>query len=883
MDEDVVVRAVVQKIVKGKHGFYAVATTEKVDGSITFSFGRQCWKEKERPEKGIHVALNDLRMKRSGWRAHKARFWRPSDEQENQQQSKGEESMPEVIDKTGKVNKSLIPLKQIDYKAELAGSFAEVTSVQEYVNEATSPLEAVYVFPMPDDASITRCVMRIGKRKIEATLEKKEQARKKYDEAIQQGHHASLLEQERPNIFTMNVGGIEPAENIKVRITYVQRVPWQAGGGRFRLPLVVAPQFIPGQPTGKQAGGWAEDTDHVPDASRITPQVAKQGAPYSASITISFAPGFRAKVSCPSHPGLINEQTVAKDETAELKNGKIRTDRDFTLVYQSLSKVPEVAAHTGSFNGEKFLLASIIPPGAVKPVGSDVVMVLDCSGSMSGPSIQGLKMIAKQIVCKLRDENVGHRVGIVPFDDGPWPAYPIIEISEATESFIDGLSARGGTNLGLGLEAGEKMLVSSVRPKVMLMVTDGDTEHGKNWYGNGIRLIAVGISSAINDTRINELVRRNSGTAESVYPGEDYSAVASRLAGYLSGPVLSDVRVEADGDVVGVSDVFEGRPATIAVRFNNGTGKAVVAGRNPEGKEVSWSLSIAGAADCKFAPQLWAREFIRENPEEAEKQIATSLRYGVVCLHTAFVAISLKEVPGQKPERVEIPVNLPAGWDYEAVFGQDINHLAALHGLPASQTSGLTGGGRRLSAVSRAHGLLHEHGIGGPSLIEEISLPKGPRGSRQPRIPDLSTFPEVPTSPGAPTSFTLDAQDPVDQLIAVLIALESGNDTGAREAFKEIGKKLKTAKLDEERKAMAFYFACRLIPYGFNLNSDVMANLSVRPKAAVAQAWYNLACREQGQMADAVDVPETHDAASYLVWKFGQGSRPTHPKWSPVP
>ncbi len=758
-----------------------------------------------------------------------------------------------------------LPLEHITYRASVNGAFSRVRCIQEFKNDAQNPVEAVYVFPLPDEASITACTMKIGKRKVEAELKEKEKARKEYDDAVAAGHHAALLEQERPNIFTMNVGGIEPRESIDVEVDYVQRIPWQAGGGRFTIPLVVAPQFIPAVPTGKQAGGFADDTDEVPDASRITPKVAREGVSYNADISIMFSPGFRCKLSCPSHSSIIPEQVVAKADKIELKTSNILTDRDFTLVYESLSKAPELAVHTGEFDGESFLLANIIPPGDVAAVGSDVVFVLDCSGSMSGPSIGGLKVIAKQIARNLKNQKVGHMVGIVPFDDRVWPVHPVSEINDATESFIDSLDARGGTMLGLGLQKAEQMLASSKRQRVILMVTDGDTEHGKNWYGNGIRLVAVGISSAINDTRIKELTRRNYGTAEFVYPGEDYSAVSNRLAGYLSGPVLRDVEVKTNGEVVGVCDVFKGRPATIAVRFAKKSDKVHITGKDSDNKKCSWEFSATGAKECDFIAQIWAREFIREN-QDKKMQIDASLKYGVICNYTSFVAVSLKEVPGKKPERVEIPVNLPAGWDYEAVFGPSMAQMGLTAGVKGFAALGTP----RMRRVSIDHLLVAE-------LCEVC----------EPEIPEAPTpTPPTPQIPVTPMRFTLDAKDIVDRITGILVAIAQGKRNDAEKAFKQLRKELtaqKISKLSPEKKAIAYYLACRLAAYGLRLDGWIMAKFrKPESKTATSLAWYNLAQKEEGRAYKAT-IPSGDEASEYIAWKFGRGERPASTEWSIVP
>jgi Ca-activated chloride channel family protein len=718
----------------------------------------------------------------------------------------------------------------------VTGVFAQVQCIQEFGNQVDHPLEAVYKFPLPDDAAVMRCVMRSGNKTVEATLKKRKEARQDYQEALLGGHHASLLEQERPNLFTMNVGGIEPGETIHVEMTYVQRIPWQDGGGRFCIPLVVAPQFIPGQPTGRQGGGWSPDTDEVPDASRITPAVAREGVPYHADISIRFSPGFACDMRSPSHPSVIAEHIVQPEETVALQTGKLLTDRDFTLVYKSLSHAPEVAVHRGEFESEHFLLTSIIPPGARQVEASDIALVLDCSGSMEGAKISGLKIVAKQVVRLLKEQGFGHRVGIVPFDSQVYPMHALDEISEATEHFIDGLRARGGTRLGLALQAAQAMLSQQTkRPRNILMVTDGDTEDGKDWRGQGIRLIGMGLDTAVNDTRINSLAQRNGGVAEFVYPGEDYSAVAQRLTGFLSGPVLQEVAVETNGEAVGVMDVFQGRPATIAVRFPEAPERVRITGKGAEGS-MSWDVSSHDAHVCTFAPQIWARDFLREHSTDQERQTDVSLTYGVLCAHTSFVAISRKEVAGEPSEMVEVPVNLPDTWNYDAVFGQG-NHAA---GAYASRELC-----RRMSDDGSCYDLAEES----VDFISSLNEPIVPQGLLE--------------------RFAFDANVSVDLFWAM--TRYNWEDESVQQWFTSVQQDLTcefVAKLSEEQRAMAYYFALRLAKYGLRLASEVTRDLAVEPAPHTpAWSWYNLALMEQGRPYDAW-VPDGYEATDYLQAKF---------------
>jgi hypothetical protein len=463
--------------------------------------------------------------------------------------------------------------------------------------------------------------------------------------------------------------------------------------------------------------------------------------------------------------------------------------------------------------------------------------------------------------------------------------HPLGEIDDETFAFVDKINASGGTMLGYGLDAGKSMFPGeSSRPKVMLMVTDGDTEHGKNWYGDGIRLIAIGISTALNDTRINTLAKRNYGVAEFVYPGEDYGAVAKRITGFLSGPVLTDVEVDTKGDVVGVSDVFKGRPATIAIRFSGKPKKVRVKGLDPEGKKVSWEVSAADAKDCDFSEKIFARDYLKEN-QKKDAQVSASLRYGVICNHTSFVAVSLKEVPGKKPERVEIPVNLPAGWDWDSVFGASGGAKSICFSTVVGSPMRMRGGAKHLAPVLSEESIISASGpptSKGPGTGYRVD-PDDLKDIIGPGGIDIDF--DVPG--GSPTThnFALDATDVVDRMVGVIVALLRSNRKGAEKAFKTIQSDLKAAKLNAEKRAMAYYFAIRLERHGLVLDEKVLDKLSKAPRSnagAAAKAWYNLALKEEGRTFSAVDVPASHSDSGYIAWKFGKGSRPTVGEWSIV-
>src|SRR5215204_2104757 len=181
-----------------------------------------------------------------------------------------------------------LPLQAIDVDATLTGLVARVALTQTFGNRFDQPLEASYIFPLPDRAAVTEFRMQVGERAVEGVLKERGQARADYDTAVREGRRASIAEEERPGVFTMRVGNLLPGERVTVRLVMTGPLPWDEGEATFRFPLVVAPRYIPGVPLeGDPVGSGTEpDTDAVPDASRITPPVLLPGFPNPVDLSI---------------------------------------------------------------------------------------------------------------------------------------------------------------------------------------------------------------------------------------------------------------------------------------------------------------------------------------------------------------------------------------------------------------------------------------------------------------------------------------------------------------------------------------------------------------------------------------------------------------------
>src|SRR5205807_2279667 len=198
----------------------------------------------------------------------------------------------QVIDPNGKP-KAVCPLKHTDVKAEISGFLARAVVTQEFENPFKERIEAVYTFPLPQNAAVDDMTMLVGDRTVRGKILRREQAEAVYEAAKNRGQTASLLNQERPNIFTQSLANILPGEQIKITISYVETLKYENGAYEFVFPMVVGPRYIPGNATGAQGNGIAPDTDRVADASRITPQPAPAGmrAGHDISLDVTLDAG----------------------------------------------------------------------------------------------------------------------------------------------------------------------------------------------------------------------------------------------------------------------------------------------------------------------------------------------------------------------------------------------------------------------------------------------------------------------------------------------------------------------------------------------------------------------------------------------------------------
>ena len=592
-----------------------------------------------------------------------------------------------------------LPLDRIDVRADITGLTSRVELTQDFVNAFEVPLEATYVFPLPDRGAVTRMRMTAGGRVIEAKLREREAARQEYDEAIASGQKAAIAEEERPDVFTMRVGNIPPGERVSIELTLVNSLTYADGEATFRFPLVVAPRYIPGRALADVAvgDGHTHDTDAVPDASRITPPVLLPGFPQPVrlSIDVGIDPA-----------GLALSEVRSSLHAVSTEEGRLRTqpgeraDRDFVLrlrygaddVTDSLVLVPDTDGDEGTYQ-----LTVLPPAGSAPPRPRDVVLVLDRSGSMSGWKMVTARRAAARIIDTLTD---GDRFAVLTFDDGiDRPAGLPDGLAEASDrnryravEYLVRVDAGGGTELLAPLRQALTLLQGphngEARDAVVILVTDGQVGnedqllHELSGDLKRVRLHTVGIDQAVNAGLLHRLAGIGGGTCDLVESEDRLDEAMHALHRRIGAPLAHSLALRAEGlasiedaaSPTRIPDLFPGVPLIVRGRYRgSAAGSLALQGTSSDGGD--WSLTVAGQhQDAAGVTTQWARSHLRDledryaaAPEEdlERRIIATSLRFGVLCRFTAYVAVDNlagRVVGDGGLHRVIQPAELPAGW-----------------------------------------------------------------------------------------------------------------------------------------------------------------------------------------------------------------------------
>jgi Ca-activated chloride channel family protein len=585
-----------------------------------------------------------------------------------------------------------LPLDRLDVRATVTGLVARTVVTAEFVNVHDTALEATYVFPLPDRAAVTGMTMTADDRTVEAELKERAAAREAYDRAIEAGQRASIAEEERPDVFTMRVGNIVAGERVTVELRLVGPLPYEDGAATFRFPLVVAPRYVPGNPLpGPGVGdGRTPDTDLVPDASRISPPVLLPGFPnpLRLSVAVDIDPA-----------GLELRDVRSSLHTVTTRDGHVaiapgeRADRDFVLrlSYADAAESAVAVPDPGEADGGTYQLTVLPPAGDAPARPKDVVLLLDRSGSMGGWKMVAARRAAARIVDTL---TAGDRFAVVTFDHQVEHPHDLgrglVEASDrhrfrAVEHLAQA-TARGGTELLAPLRDGLTMLGEVSRDRVLVLVTDGQVGNEDHLLREITPLVGttrvhtIGIDRAVNAGFLARLASLGGGRTELVESEDRLDEAMERIHRRIGAPMVTDLRIEAEGLTL-VDDVrtparlpglYPGVPLVVSGRYTGAPGGAlVVSGRTRDDGEFRTTVAVQERGEAAVTAQ-WARARLRDledryvaGDHDLEPEIvATSLRFGVLCRFTAYVAVDSRVVNENGTTRkVTQPVELPSGWE----------------------------------------------------------------------------------------------------------------------------------------------------------------------------------------------------------------------------
>jgi Ca-activated chloride channel family protein len=593
-----------------------------------------------------------------------------------------------------------MPLKHTDVRASVSGYIGSVEVTQQFLNPYSGKIEAVYVFPLPHNASVNEFIMTIGERRIRGIVRERKEAEQIYQDAKQQGYVASLLTEERPNVFTQRVANIEPGKEIDVDIKYFHTLEYVDGWYEFVFPMSVGPRFNPPGSTngvGAVARGDSGASGQETEVHYLRPG---ERTAHDIALRVDVDSGVPIEeFECRTHQ-IESERPAPERLSVSLAATDRLPNKDFVLRYRVAGE--HIKSSFGTHRDERggFFSLTLYPPQELqnlKRQSLELVFVLDCSGSMSGRPIQQAKAAVQR---GLRLLQPGDSFQIVTFSmaasnlgSGPLEANAK-NIGRALQ-YVRSLEGEGGTMMIEGIKAALDFPHDPQRLRFVCFLTDG-------YIGNEAeilrevhkrlgdsRIFSFGIGSGVNRYLLDHMAKAGHGAVAYLRPNDSAAQIIEDFFTRISHPAMTDLNIDWGGlNVTEVfpsklPDLFVGRPVILAGRFAGSDNTTV----RVNGTSVREPLQISIAAHIGSAssthdglPAVWAGMKIAEladestyrpDPElpEAIKQVA--LDYGLMSPFTAFIAVdSTHHTEGSEGVTVPVAVPVAEGVNYKTTVDE---------------------------------------------------------------------------------------------------------------------------------------------------------------------------------------------------------------------
>ena len=587
-----------------------------------------------------------------------------------------------------------MPLRHTDVRASVSAYIGAVEVTQQFENPYSSKIEAVYVFPLPHDAAVNEFVMTIGDRKIRGIIRERGEAEKIYAQAKQQGYVASLLTEERPNVFTQSVANIEPGKGIDVSIKYFHTLAYVDGWYEFVYPMVVGPRFNPHGTTngiGAVARGHTGASHQSTEIQYLNP---RERSGHDISLRVDIDAGVRIEeFTCNTH-AIVREDSTPDRLSVSLAPTDNLPNRDFVLRYRVAGERIKSTLLTHHSERGNYFTLMLYPPkelGALARQPVEMVFVLDCSGSMSGRPIQQAKAAVER---GLRLLQAGDSFQVISFSmtasqlgEAPLEA-DSRNIARAIH-YVRSLKGEGGTMMIEGIKAALDFPHDPQRLRFVCFLTDGyignETEILSEIHKRlgPSRIFSFGIGSAVNRYLIEQMGKAGRGAVAYLSLRDEAAQIMEDFFARISHPALTDLRIDWGGLTVSevfprnLPDLFTGHPVVLTGRFTGEPTAVRVLGRvGQEELALEVPTPVAeGAATHQGLPNVWARMKIADlaeqalyaqNPEWPELIKAVALDYELLSAFTAFIAVdSTRRTDGAEGTTVPVSVPVPEGVKYK--------------------------------------------------------------------------------------------------------------------------------------------------------------------------------------------------------------------------
>jgi len=588
-----------------------------------------------------------------------------------------------------------VPLKHTDVKASLTGYIATTKVTQQFHNPYSGKIEAVYVFPLPENAAVNEFVMTIGERKIRGIIREKEEAQKIYNEARSQGYVASLLTQERPNIFTQSVANIEPGKQIDINITYYHTMTYADGWLEYVFPMVVGPRYNPVGSTdgiGAVGVGSRGASGQKTEVQYLKPT---QRSGHDIAVEVDINAGVKIE-----ELGSVNHQIKRRDVSedrvvVQLDSADNVPNKDFVLRYRIAGDKVKTAMFVQRDEKGKggWFTLMLVPPAELKSLERrpvEMVFVIDTSGSMSGAPIEQAKSATRRALDLMKPDDTFQIVRFAgdasQMSEKPLPATMGNRLRGA--GYVNTLTEGGGTEMLKGISAALDFPHDENRTRVVAFLTDG-------YIGNEAqiltalhekladsRVFSFGVGTSVNRYLLDSMATIGNGAVSYLSIHEKAAPVMEKFFERTAHPALANIKVEFSGMKVAevyprkMPDLFVGRPIIVTGRFE-GEPRGDVAIIGAAGKEMlrtNIRLTSDDIADHSAIRPIWARmkiadlgdETIRTGRDVRNDVKKVAIEHSLMSQYTAFVAVdSSRKTEGTHGTTVAVPVPVPDGVKYE--------------------------------------------------------------------------------------------------------------------------------------------------------------------------------------------------------------------------